>query len=209
MGYWSSRLRAAPVIPLFGLTAFSTHQLRYLVGGGTIAPESHGYMSVAIAILLPLALSLVAARLVTASGRENSSGFRLGAKTVSTDSSGGWGRLARVSLWCVALLTAFGLQEVLEAALLSHGAVAALHVVGSGVWVVVPLSAFLGLALTLLLEMLDVVEHRIAAGRSRRHRRRAPSIVGRPRGLRTPSLMGAALVFGFARRPPPVCLGSD
>lgn len=194
--------RRAPGIrlgALLGVAALSLHQLRYVAGHGAgadeaLAAEGHGYLELLAPLVGGFSIALVAGLVVAA------------ALTRSTHGVPSTGAFRHPLLCALALLATFCLQELAEGALSAghpEGLDALLTQRG---WVTLPLAVLLGALVSLAGTGLGRFEQRVA-GTLARPRLRAPLQLGELYDqpvLRR--LAWLALVFGFARRPPPPAL---
>jgi hypothetical protein len=195
------RTASLPGAALFALAAFAVHQLRYFAadGGGageSLAREGHAYLELAAPVLVTLTGSLVALALLAArAGIIERSRRRRPPPIIS------------FVTFTFLLAAVFTGQELVEG-VLSIGHPGGLDaVLGHAGWVALPLAAVFGALLTLLLEALAVVERRVAwsfGGLALR----PPAVLGRELQSPAAPLAQRALVFGFARRPPPTPLAS-
>lgn len=190
------RATSLPGAALFAFAAFAVHQLRYLVADGsgageTLARQGHGYLDLALPLLMSVVSALVALALVSATTRSSTRSRPYRRSTATT-----------FAAFTIALAAVFAAQESAEGLLsASHpGGLGA--VLGHGGWIALPLSALFGTLLTLLLDTFAVVERRVA-GRLARAALRAPLVVGCEFRSHVAPLAQRTLAFGFARRPPP------
>jgi hypothetical protein len=191
-----SRAASFPAVALFALAAFGLHQLRYVLagaGGSAAAVEqSHEYLGVALPVIASIAVAVVASALTAAAIKHLHQPAR------------GPVRVPLLSLaYAVALVALFAVQELGEAVLSAERAGGVEAIAGHGGWVVLPLAAAFGVLLALVLDALAVVQDRVAGTLAFSPRQRAPLVIGRERRSTLTPLPGRALVFGFARRPPP------
>jgi hypothetical protein len=184
------RLRLAAIL---ALGAFALHQLRYLIAFGDsssaeLARQGHGYMADALPVMAVFGLSALLATMMRA---------RSGAGLVRAPLH------RRTSIFSLALLSIYAIQESLEGMLAAGhpGGVAA--VLAAGGWVAIPLAIALGRLAALMAKGLEGFESAIASRRAPRRLRRAPLVQGRPLAARAARLPRTPLAFGFARRPPP------
>jgi hypothetical protein len=191
-------LRSAGV---FVLGAFGLHQLTYLLAGGAdaghlLSSEGHGYLlALAPALIAGAVGAVLAALVISAFAPRRGQRTRLGRSTE-----------ARGALLALAFLAVFATQELVEGALIAshpHGLTALAQT-----WMALPLALPIGAIAAALLGGLDRAERLIAAAVSRRARelprapRSAPQPVGR--GVEGRALSCLTLVFGVARRGPPL-----
>lgn len=151
----------------------------------------HGYLELAIPLLVALAASLALAAL-------------LGPMLLSGP-GGRDGRSARLSplAFSAALLAIFAGQEVVEALLLAGGP-AALAAALASASLLLPLALLLGLFCSAAVELLGWAGMRLAELVAPRRRRRTRERRGhRPRLGRPATIPLSPLAFGLARRPPP------
>jgi hypothetical protein len=190
------RATSLPGAALFAFAAFAVHQLRYRAADGgrageTLAHEGHGYLAFAAPLLMSLVGALVALALIGATTRTSIRSRPHRRRKVTA-----------FVAFTVALAAVFAVQESAESLLCAGHPDGLGAVLGHGGWVALPLSAVFGTLLTLLLDTLAVVERRVT-GRLARLALRAPLVVGRELRSHAAPLAHRALVFGFARRPPP------
>jgi hypothetical protein len=180
------RVRLAAIL---ALGAFALHQLRYLIGGGAAAAESHRYMTDLLPALSVLALAALLATLIR--GTEGAAPSRASLAR-------------RVTVFACALLTIYVGQELLESLIATHQAAEAVAVLGGGSWIALPLALAIGTLAALLVRALEGVERVIAVVHAGRvSRTRAPAVRGRALAAHRLSLLFEPLAFGLARRPPP------
>lgn len=163
------RLRATALV-CGGVVA--VHQLRYLLAygngsHGALRAQGHAYLALLIPVII-IALSLCAASIVVALLRAD----RCGCAASSSERATWW------RLWvqsAAAVLVLFVIQESVEGLLESRhpGGVAA--IAAHGGWIAVPLAAFLGLVISLLLGGASAAVARVAWRLRRRVRRRVRS----------------------------------
>jgi hypothetical protein len=181
---------------LFALGAVAVHQLRYLLayGGGVhaAAEHRHGYLEMAIPVLIGATIGAIAASiLVAATRRRLPSAFDSAATT------------ERAALFALGLLVVYLVQELAEGLLLSGHTAAFAGVLGAGGWLALPLAIAFGALAAFAGEWLDRAELRLG-GAFRPAPRRAPRRAPAPAVVHLRVLASRPLAFGLSRRPPPV-----
>jgi hypothetical protein len=177
---------------LIALGACAVHQLRYLAAYGAgaapaLSAQGHAYLETILPLLLTaVASSVLGTVAVAAFGR-----CRAAPRGV------GWAFCA------AAVLGIFVLQETAVGLLAAGHPGGLAAVLGHGGWIAVPIAVLVGRLLSLLLTGLASVERRISGARTRRVHR-AVAALGGARALEGRPLACRTLVFGLARRPPPI-----
>jgi hypothetical protein len=177
---------AAVLLP----AALLLHQGAYALSRPAEA-GGHGYLELAIPLLVALAASPTLAAL-------------LGPILLPRAAAGGRasGRLGPLA-FSAALLAIFAVQELVEALLLGGGP-AALGAALAGASLLLPLALLLGLVCAAAVELLGWAGMRLAQLVVSRQRRRSRERRGRrPATGRTAAVPISPLAFGLARRPPP------
>jgi hypothetical protein len=192
----SGALRTAGVLTL---GALGLHQLTYLLANGSdaghaLTAQGHSYLFTLAPALVSVAVGVLLATLALSTAGPARRARAAACRSVE----------ARGAMLAVAFLAVFGIQEVVEGALIAshpHGLAALAEC-----WVALPLALPIGALAALVLGGLERADRLIAAVRSRQRLPRAPRKIRFPRprwddGL---ALSCRALAFGLARRGPPV-----
>lgn len=186
---------------LIALAALGVHQLRYLIayGGGAheeLARQGHGYLFGALPILAGFAIAALAAGLLRAAITSSPAPVLASTR-------------ARVAIYAVAILAVFVVQETTEGVLFAghaSGLAAGLAaVLSAGGWLALPLALLFGSLCALLDGGLALVERAVAdVGEPMRATRLRPPNLARSGAWIGIPLASRPLVFGLARRPPPI-----
>ncbi len=182
---------------LIALAALGVHQLRYLIayGGGAheeLARQGHGYLFGALPILAGFAIAALAAGLLRAA-------------ITSSPAPALASTRGRAAIYAVAILAVFVVQETTEGVLFAGHASGLAAVLSAGGWLALPLALLFGSLCALLDGGLARVERAVAdpGEPMRATRLRPPNLARSGSWIGTP-LASRPLVFGLARRPPPI-----
>jgi hypothetical protein len=188
----------ARVATLLSLGSVVLHQLRYVVAhphhpGAALAHDGHDRVSLALPIMLSLALVVVVSGLLFAA---------ISRRASATASPNGSGLVRRALAYALVLMLAFAGQELVEGALLSGHPEGIDALLGNGGFVVVPLAGLLGALISLLAGALGAAERRIVGALVRPWVMPAdpPKVCAAPDVER---LSGRGFALGFAPRAPP------
>ena len=189
------RLPLARAAALIALGELAVHQLRYLLAfgdeaGSELASQGHSYLGLAAPVVVALALSILAARVVRAA---------LDGRIEGAPSSLTRGAV----LYGGSILAVFCAQELGEGAAFAGHAGGAAAVLAHGGLLALPLSLAIGLLCAMLDRRLHEIECLAAALRPAR---RAPQALPRLLGSVAAAhpRVFSPLAFGLARRPPPL-----
>lgn len=182
---------------LIALAALGVHQLRYLIayGGGAheeLAQQGHGYLFGALPILAGFAIATLAAGLLRAA-------------LTSAPAPALASTRVRAAIYAAAVLAVFVVQETTEGALFAGHASGLAAVLSAGGWLAMPLALLFGSLCAVLDGGLALAERAVAVAREpmRTPRSRSPNLAGTGSWFGVP-LASRPLVFGLARRPPPI-----
>jgi hypothetical protein len=186
---------------LLALAAFAVHQLRYLAGHGAGAGEAlahhgHGYLDVALPLLISFAAAgLLGSLLLSAWRRPDGDG-----RTPSC-------LRAPCFSYAAALVAIFAAQELAEGALVPSHPDGLEGTFGHGGWLALPLAVVMGAAVSIASAGISAVEERVVGLVVGSHLS-APRCIGAVRRIDLQPLARLTLPFGFARRAPPSSLPS-
>jgi hypothetical protein len=192
--------RRARTASLLALGALAVHQLRYALAyggdaGSALASQGHGYLTAVAPTLVSLTAATLAATLILPALT------RLAARPERRRP-----HASAASLFAVALLGTFSVQELVEGALAAGHPSGAAAVLGDGGWLALPLALAIGslcAAASLFLEHAERVL--VAPPRKLRARVLRPALLPATpiAGPARAPLVSAPLAFGLARRGPP------